>query len=39
VLDVVMVITVLVALVAFTAWFVIVNPTPPNIGGPGPAKD
>lgn len=39
VLDVVMVVTVLVAIVAFAAWFVIVNPTPPNIGGPGPAKD
>jgi hypothetical protein len=23
---------------AFVAWFVVTNPTPPNIGGPGPAK-
>jgi hypothetical protein len=39
VLDVVMVVSVLVAVAAFVAWYVIVNPTPPNVGGPGPSKD
>lgn len=38
-LDVIMVISVVLAVIAFTLWLVIVNPTPPNIGGPGPAKD
>jgi hypothetical protein len=38
VLDVVMVISVLAAVIAFTLWYVITNPTPPNVGGPGPAK-
>lgn len=37
-LDVVMVVSVIVAVAAFAAWFVITNPTPPNVGGPGPAK-
>ncbi|MGH2761574.1 MAG: hypothetical protein ACRDL4_07070 [Thermoleophilaceae bacterium] len=39
VLDVVMVVSVLAALAAFGAWYVITNPTPPNVGGPGPSKD
>jgi hypothetical protein len=39
VLDVVMVLSVLAAVVAFTLWYVITNPTPPNVGGPGPSKD
>jgi hypothetical protein len=38
VLDVVMVVTVLVALAAFAAWFLVTNPTPPNVS-PGPSKD
>lgn len=38
VLDVVMVVSVLLALALFAAWYVITNPTPPNVGGPGPAK-
>ncbi|MFL5825520.1 MAG: hypothetical protein ACJ76V_03250 [Thermoleophilaceae bacterium] len=38
VLDVVMVLSVMVAVAAFLAWYVITNPTPPNVGGPGPAK-
>lgn len=37
-LDVVMVISVMVAVAAFLVWYVIANPTPPNVGGPGPAK-
>ncbi|PZR67768.1 MAG: hypothetical protein DLM63_05635 [Solirubrobacterales bacterium] len=37
-LDVVMVISVAVALAAFGSWYVVTNPVPPNIGGPGPAK-
>jgi hypothetical protein len=37
-LDVIMVITVVLAVISFTLWFTITNPTPPNIGGPGPAK-
>lgn len=39
VLDVVMVLSVLAAITAFMVWFLIVNPTPPNVGGPGPSKD
>jgi hypothetical protein len=39
VLDVVMVVSVLAALVAFAVWYVLVDPTPPNVGGPGPSKD
>jgi hypothetical protein len=39
VLDVVMVLSVLAAVVAFTAWYLVTNPTPPNVGGPGPSKD
>jgi hypothetical protein len=39
VLDVVMVVSVLLCLAAFLAWYFITNPTPPNIGGPGPSKD
>jgi hypothetical protein len=37
VLDVVMVISVIVAAVALLAWFIIVKPTPPGVG-PGGAK-
>jgi hypothetical protein len=39
VLDVVMVVSVLAALLAFAVWYVLVDPTPPNVGGPGPSKD
>jgi hypothetical protein len=38
VLDFVMVASVVIAVIAFAAWMLIANPTPPNIGGPGPAK-
>jgi hypothetical protein len=38
VLDIVMVVSVVVALATFGGWLAITNPTPPNIGGPGPAK-
>lgn len=38
VLDVVMVVSVVLALAAFGTWMVVVNPTPPNIGGPGMHK-
>ncbi len=38
VLDVVMVISVLLGLIAFATWYVIVNPTPPG-PGPGGSKD
>lgn len=37
-LDVIMVISVVLAVMTFTTWYLVVNPTPPNIGGPGPAK-
>jgi hypothetical protein len=37
-LDVVMVISVVIAVAALVAWFVIVNPAPPLPGGPGGAK-
>jgi hypothetical protein len=37
-LDVVMVIAVLIAVAAFAAWFLIVQPAPPLPGGPGGAK-
>jgi hypothetical protein len=37
VLDVIMVISVVLAVVSFTTWFVIVEPPPPGVG-PGPAK-
>jgi hypothetical protein len=37
VLDVVMVASVVLALIIFTAWFFIVQPTPPGVS-PGPAK-
>ena len=37
VLDVVMVVSVLLALIALAAWFVIVNPTPAGMQ-PGPSK-
>jgi multisubunit Na+/H+ antiporter MnhB subunit len=36
-LDVIMVISVCLAVVSFTTWFVIEKPTPPGVG-PGPAK-
>jgi hypothetical protein len=38
VLDVVMVLSVLVAVIALVTWFIIVKPTPPGIG-PGGFKD
>ncbi|MCW3040943.1 MAG: hypothetical protein JWM31_2848 [Solirubrobacterales bacterium] len=38
-LDVIMVVSALLALTTLVLWLIIVNPTPPNIGGPGPAKD
>jgi hypothetical protein len=38
VLDVVMVLSVLAAAVAFAVWFLIVNPTPPGVS-PGSSKD
>jgi hypothetical protein len=38
VLDVVMVVSVLVAAAALLAWFLIVQPAPPGVG-PGPSKD
>jgi hypothetical protein len=38
-LDVVMVVAVLIAVIAFAAWFFIVQPAPPLPGGPGGAKD
>ena len=38
VLDVVMVVSVLVAATAFVAWWVIVQPTPGGLE-PGPSKD
>jgi hypothetical protein len=38
-LDVIMVVSVLVAVVAFVTWFFIVQPAPPLPGGPGGAKD
>jgi MFS family permease len=38
VLDVVMVLSVVAAIVAFAVWFLIVNPTPPGVG-PGSSKD
>jgi hypothetical protein len=38
-LDVVMVVSVLVAVIAFATWFVVVKPTPPGLpGGPGGFK-
>jgi hypothetical protein len=39
VLDAVMVVSVLAAAIAFAIWYLLVDPTPPNIGGPGPSKD
>jgi hypothetical protein len=39
VLDVVMVLSVLAAIVAFSVWYILTDPTPPNVGGPGPSKD
>jgi hypothetical protein len=39
VLDVVMVISVALCVVAFVAWYFIANPTPPGIGGPGGSKE
>jgi hypothetical protein len=38
VLDVVMVVSVVLALIIFAAWFFIVQPTPPGVS-PGPAKN
>ncbi|MCW3038139.1 MAG: hypothetical protein JWM31_44 [Solirubrobacterales bacterium] len=38
-LDVIMIVSAVLAVTAFLLWLIIVNPTPPNIGGPGPAKD
>jgi hypothetical protein len=39
VLDVVMVLSVLAAIIAFAVWYIVTDPTPPNVGGPGPSKD
>jgi hypothetical protein len=38
VLDVIMVLSVVLAVISFSTWYFVVNPTPPNVGGPGPAK-
>jgi hypothetical protein len=38
VLDVIMVVSVVLAVASFSTWYVVTNPTPPNVGGPGPAK-
>jgi hypothetical protein len=38
VLDVVMVGSVVLAAIVLVTWLIVVNPTPPGIGGPGPAK-
>jgi hypothetical protein len=38
VLDVIMVISVIVALAAFGTWYFVTNPTPPGVE-PGPSKD
>jgi hypothetical protein len=38
VLDVIMVVSVVLAVASFSAWYFVTNPTPPNVGGPGPAK-
>jgi hypothetical protein len=37
-LDVVMVLSVLAAIAAFSAWYLLTDPAPPNVGGPGSAK-
>jgi hypothetical protein len=37
-LDVVMVLSVLAAIAAFSAWYLIADPTPPNVSGPGSSK-
>ena len=38
VLDVIMLGSVILAVAAFSTWYFVTNPTPPNAGGPGPAK-
>ena len=38
VLDVIMIVSVVLAVASFSTWYVVTNPTPPNVGGPGPAK-
>jgi hypothetical protein len=38
ILDVVMVLSVMAAVIAFALWYVVTDPTPPNVGGPGPSK-
>jgi hypothetical protein len=38
VLDVIQVISVVLAVLSFSTWYLVTNPTPPNVGGPGPAK-
>jgi hypothetical protein len=38
VLEVIMVISVVLAVISFSTWYIVANPTPPNVGGPGPAK-
>jgi hypothetical protein len=38
VLDVIMVVSVVLAVASFGTWYLVTNPTPPNAGGPGPAK-
>lgn len=40
VLDVIMVVSVVLAVISFSAWYFVVEPTPPSVGpgGAGPAK-
>jgi hypothetical protein len=38
VLDVIMVLSVVLAVASFSTWYFVTNPTPPGAGGPGPAK-
>ena len=38
VLDVIMVVSVVLAVASFSTWYVVTNTTPPNVGGPGTAK-
>jgi hypothetical protein len=33
-----MVLSVVLAVASFSTWYFVANPTPPNVGGPGPAK-
>ena len=38
-LDVIMVISVALAIISFILWLLITNPPAPGIGGPGPSKE